>query len=253
MKTKQYITVLALSAILAGMSAGAQEPAESATWGQMKAMYHGTDSQISGTALGVAPAIAPAAQPDESELLTRADHEILALPRISGTYEQVCEILKELGFRLESYASDEEAEKVLCSPGEGIALSRLTDEGESPAIHRFRIMDEKGATAHFGFYTVPASTLPVLNAEGLVTACYEDVRFGGSHINYSSSTTYVGWWWNDEFSSLAVGYSSMGGYYRYYANSQYGGSSMVVHSNESVSSLCPTGWNDRISSLKMIQ
>jgi hypothetical protein len=255
MKTKQYLTVLALATIVAGMSvtAIAQEPAESASWGQMKAMYQGDRGRIGGTTLGVAPAVAPPEEPDESNLLTPVDQDILALPQISGTYEQVCQALKRLGFRIESFASDEEAEQVLCSAGEGFALSRLTEEGECPAVHRYRIMDEKGASAEFGFYTVPASILPDLHADGLVTACFEDVRFGGSHINYASNQSYVGWWWNDEFSSLVVGWSSLGGYYRYYADSQYGGSSMVVYSNESVSSLCPTGWNDRISSLKKVQ
>lgn len=255
MKTKSHLSLVVLAAIAASLSvvATAQESVENASWGQMKAMLQDGGHQIEGSALGMTSAVVEPTESDESDLLTPLDQEILALPQIRGTYEQVCEALKELGFRIESFASDEEAERVLCSAGEGIAFSRLTDEGECPAVQRYRIMDDQGATVHFGFYTLPASTLLDLQADGLVTACWEDVRLGGSHVNYSSSTSYVGWWWNDEFSSIQVGSSSGGGYYRYYANSQYGGSSMIVHSNETVQSLCPTGWNDRISSLKKVQ
>ncbi len=255
MGTKSYFAGVVLAAVVISAmgAANAQEPVEEASWGQMKAMLLNSARQLGGAALSMRPAGEQPAETDESDLLGPLDREIQALAQIRGTCQQVCRELKDLGFRLESFASEEEAERVLCSAGEGIALSRLTYEGECPAIHRYRIMDDQGATVHFGFYTLPASSLVDLPVDGLVTACWEDVRYGGDHINYSSSTTYVGYWWNDEFSSIQVGYSSLGGYYKYYANSQYGGSSMIVHSNEQVSSLCPTGWNDRISSLRKYQ
>ena len=246
------VSILAAAIVALTVPAIAQETTgedHTSTWGQIKSMYESGPTLPKGVA---ASAITIVEEPKPIPL-TPLEQEILSLGVISGTSQQVSDAVRELGFAIEPYKDEDDADRQLCRFGEGMANSRLTDEGERPAIYRYRIIDNTGATVRYGFYSVPVATLATgsSNGEGsgAVAVTWWDTRFRGSRKHWQGSYSYVGWWWNDETSSLLVGYSTTHDYYRFYKDSRYRGGSLLVYQNESISSLCPIGWNDKISSM----
>lgn len=86
----------------------------------------------------------------------------------------------------------------------------------------------------------------------LKVVLYQHINYGGKKRTIKSNTDFSGNWWNDSISSFKLYFmpdAPNSDTVRFYWDGEYSGSSFEASGVEENSTLVPSGWNDKISSI----